>query len=96
MLIGVVGYPIVVGLLLRKYSNNLSDATFNNAYEEIRVDKEKLYYYFIRYYKQLFIAIIISLSYKASPVIPLVLLIIVNAIDAVLLLALKPLGMVQQ
>lgn len=96
MFAAVVVYPIVMWLILRNNADNLSDATFNNAFEEIRIDKEQLLYYPIRYYKLLLIAIIIVACYKTSPVVPLIILIFIHAIDAVLLIALKPLGMVQQ
>lgn len=54
-----------------------------------------MYYYLVRYYKFFLIALIIAVTYNSSPVIPLVLLIIINLIDVILLIALKPLGMVQ-
>lgn len=95
MFIALLIYPIVMFLILRSNANSLSDATFYNAYEEIRIDKDKLYYYLIRYYKLVLIALVIAVSYKSSPAIPLVILIVIHIADLGLLIGLKPLGMVQ-
>jgi hypothetical protein len=49
----------------------------------------------IRYYKLFIIAIVVGASYNAKPVIPLIILIILNAIDVAFIIKLKPLGMMQ-
>ena len=49
----------------------------------------------MRYYKLLIVAIVIAVCHDKSPVIPLIVLIVLNLVDLALILALKPLGMVQ-
>jgi hypothetical protein len=95
MFAAVVLYPIVLFVILRKHSNSLSVATFGLSFEELRISHERLYYFLVRYYKLLLIALIVAVTYSSSPAIPLVLLIILNIVDAILLIALKPLGMSQ-
>jgi hypothetical protein len=91
----VLIYPAVMFYILRKISLTLSSNTFNKNYEELRVDSEKLYYYLIRYYKLIAIACAIGFLHAASPVIPLIILIVLNLADTLLLIFLKPLGMIQ-
>lgn len=54
-----------------------------------------MWYYLFRYYKLFFIAVIVAVTYNSTPVIPLLLLIVLNIIDFALIFALKPLGMEQ-
>jgi hypothetical protein len=93
--LGVLAYPVIMFLVLRKRAFSVSVGTFHKKYEEVRVDPEKLYYFLIRYYKLVFIACIIGFLYAASPVIPLIILIALNLADAIMLIFLDPLGMVQ-
>lgn len=93
--VAVLVYPVVIFLLLRRASSTLSAGTFNKSYEELRVSSESLYYYLVRYYKLVAIACIIGFLHAANPVIPLIVLIVLNLADALLLIFVKPLGMVQ-
>lgn len=95
MFVFVVGYPSLMFYLLRENADSLTNNTFGLAFEEMRIDKESLYYYPIRYYKLFIIAIVVASTYNSSPAIPLIILIILNGVDAGLLLKLKPLGMMQ-
>lgn len=79
----------------RKRSTDISNGTFHKRYEEVRIDPEHLSYFLVRYYKLVAIACVIGFLYAASPIIPLIVLIALNLGDGVLLIFLKPLGMVQ-
>jgi hypothetical protein len=81
--------------LLHKNAGTLTDETFNNSYGSLRVTKEKLWYYIFRYFKLAAIAIVIGSTYQSSPAIPLIILIILNALDGVILIKLQPLSMIQ-
>lgn len=82
-------------IYLRKQANSVSAGTFNKIYEDMRVNSEKLFYYLVRYYKLMAIACIIGFLYAASPVIPLIVLMVLNLGDLLLLILTDPLGMVQ-
>ena len=82
-------------IILKRQADGLSDPTFNAAFEELRVDKEKLWYYLVRYYKLLLIAAVIAFTYSTTPAAPLILLIVIHLADAIILIIAKPLGMVQ-
>jgi hypothetical protein len=49
----------------------------------------------IRYYKLFVIAVVVGACYNVSAVVPLIILIILNAVDAIFLIGLQPLGMMQ-
>jgi hypothetical protein len=78
-----------------KRADTISAGTFHKRYEEVRIDPERLYYFLMRYYKLVTIACVIGFLHAASPIIPLIILIVLNLGDGVLLIFLKPLGMVQ-
>lgn len=88
-------YPTAIFFYIRYSSTTMSLATFNKRYEEIRINPDKLYYFLVRYYKLAAIACVIGFLYASSPVIPLIILIVLNLADAVLLIFADPLGMVQ-
>lgn len=83
-------YPILGFLYLyRKYSSILRQ-TFNPLYFDIRIRGGKIFFYFIfKYYKLLLIALLIGLAYK-EPLASLIPLIVVNIVDGLILLFLKP------
>ena len=91
----VIIFPVVMFGLLRRGANSLSDLTFNVVYEDVRINKERIWYYLFRYYKLFLIAIVVAVTYSSSPVIPPIILIILHIIDFGLIFAMKPLGMEQ-
>lgn len=91
--ISVIVYPIAAFILLYKRANLLTNATFLKVYDDLRVDQSRLFYFLFRYYKLLFIACIIGCLYAKSQYIAPCLLMVVNVVDAVLLLVYNPLNM---
>ena len=68
----------------------MSHQTWLKRYKDIRIDPERLFYYMVRYYKLLLIAILVGFLWNSSPIIVLVLLIIIHCANAALLILLKP------
>lgn len=90
MLVVVIVYPCIMFGLLNKIKNTTSENTFDISYEELRINRERLFYYLFRYFKLFGIALIIAVTYSSSPVIPLIILIFINLLDAIFIVALKP------
>jgi len=70
--------------------------TFNKLFEDMRVTPDTLYYFLIRYYKKVIIAIIIGVLYNSNPIIPLIVLIVINLADALILIIKRPTYLKQQ
>jgi len=70
----------------------MANDTWIKKYEDLRIDVNKSYYIIIRYYKLLITAIIVGFLYNSNPVIPLIVLIVLNALHIVVLLVLRPLN----
>lgn len=90
-----VAYPIAVFAYLRGVSNTISQATFDRNFEDIRVNGNYLYYFILKYYKLLLIAILIGLLYDTNPLTVLIPLIVMHILDGVFIILAKPFGMVQ-
>ena len=73
--------------------DSVSKNTFEISYEELRVNYNNLGYYLFRYLKLLFIAIIVAVTYSASPFIPLILLIVIHLVDLIWICAKQPFEM---
>ena len=91
----VVGYPVLMFVLLYRASGIMSHETWLKRYEEMRIDPNRLFYFMVRYYKLLLVAILVGFLWDASPVVPLVLLMVLHGANAALLIILQPLGMKQ-
>jgi hypothetical protein len=59
------------------------------------VSGNHLYYFIIKYYKLLIIAILIGLLYDSNPLAVLIPLIFIHILDGIFILITKPFGMIQ-
>ena len=84
-------YPTVGFLYIRNKFNSLSRQTFENLYFELRIEGGRKWFYFLFfYYKLLAIALLVGLLHAVNPLAVLIPLIVLNIVDAIILLTIKP------
>jgi hypothetical protein len=96
MFVLFVGYPIAGFIYLKWRSGYQSEGTFQKNFEDVRVDRGRLWHFIWRYYRLLVIALLIALVYKGNPLAILIPLIIVHIVDGLIIVGFKPFGLYQE
>ena len=93
--LGVIIYPIVMFVWLKRIKDSTSVATFDSTYEELRICRDKLWYYVFRYYKLLVIAFFVTFLFDALGFIAPLILLALHLLDLLIILVGKPFEMKQ-
>lgn len=90
MFVFFVLFPILGQIYLVRKKSTYNESTFRNKYSGIRINRQRILYYFWQYLKLLIIATLIAQLYKSNPLAVLIPLVIIHILDAVLVAVLKP------
>ena len=93
--LGVIIYPIVMFVLLRRIKDSTSVATFDSTYEELRISRDRLWYYLFRYYKLLLIAFFVAFLFAAPGFYTAIILAALHLVDFLIIMIGKPFEMKQ-
>ena len=91
----VIAYPIFMTWYLKRIINTTSSTTFDISFEELRINRERVFYYLFRYLKLMIIAFVVSMLYAVTPIAALIILLILNFTDLLLIACARPFDMKQ-
>lgn len=91
--LGVIIYPLVMFVLLRRIRDSTSVATYDSTYEELRISRDTLWYYLFRYYKLLLIAFFVAFLFAAPGYLTPIILAGLHLMDLIIIVGWKPFEM---
>lgn len=89
--IGYTIYPAITYLFyIKKERDFTSIKTFKSKFDGLRLESSKMYYFFIKYYKNFLIVFLISQLYAQNPLATLIPLILIHIADFAIIFKIKP------
>lgn len=95
LIVVVIAFPIIMTLYLKRTINSISATTFDLSFEELRINRDRVFYFYFRYLKLMIIALAVSMLYAVTPIAALIVLLALNFIDLLIIICARPFDMKQ-